>query len=687
MSLASEVRQEIQWLPWSEEAFALARREDKLVLLDIGATWCHWCHVMDRVTYQDPRVVELVGRHFIPIRVDRDRRPDIDARYQREMAILAGGGGWPLTGFLTPNGELLFGGTFFPPTGSGGQIGFLDLAPLVVKSYREKKGALAEQLRGVRQEIVKYEQREHISPAAPSVDLVKLAFERLYEQFDRDNGGFGVGPGPKFPQPFAIEWALAMDDRFADPRALEIVHKTLTGMALGGIHDHLGGGFHRYAIDQMWQVPHFEKLLPVNASALRNYLHAWQATGNALYRETAAGILQFLTYVLADREHGNFYGSQDADTPAGDDGGYFTWKRDEIETLLTKEEARLVVALYGVEHEKQDVHGAPGQNVLRIVRPLDEVAGDMGLTLEQAAALHYSATDKLKAARERRTTPPVDRTIYTNWNALTVSAFLEASVVLGQVEYRELALRTLDRLRRELVHPDGGMFHYLEDGRAHVHGLLTDQVMMAHALLDAFEVTGRWEYAREAIALADFMLTRLWDEARGGFFDLAPDLHALGSLSYGRKDLEDGEVPSGNAAASILLGRLEALTGAERYSKHAEELLHAFSAALPDLQPFGGALAVAILQHIEPAPAVIIVGVPDDPLTEALHRAALGVYRPGKAVLRFAPGMDPEPPYPPSPDGRPVAYVCARKTCAPPTSDPATLERLIREFGRKAPAD
>jgi len=669
----------IKWLPWSQDSFRKADTSGRLILLSITTTWCQWCRKMDRETYSDPRVIKLVNERFVPIRVDRDRRPDIDARYQAEARALTGGAGWPLTGILTPDGKLLFGGSLFPAETTNARMGLLDLLPTVADSYSKDKDGLAQSIAKVRKEIVRYEQRSELSPTEISPQTVKEAFDRMVNELDRDHGSLSPVPEARFPIPWAIELALWIHDRHGDPRGLVIVERILTGMALGGIHDHVGGGFYRYTEDIAWSQPHYEKLLSVNAGLLLNFLHAYKATDNALYKQAAESIIRFADSVLADTGNGGFFASQCAYVEDRKDT--HTWTRRELKKFLNSEETRLFFHCFGIP-EKGPLLGGQDPHVLHITVPIEDAAEELGIEQLTAKALSKSAITKLRHARSQRPQPPVDTIIITDWNALMVSAYLEASVVLNRPDCREYALRTLDLLINALRSENGVMHHYLENGRSHVEGLLSDQVITGLALLDAYQHTGQSVYIRDALDLANVVVEQFWDHDRGGFFDITPDPTRAGSLSYSRKEIVDGELPASSALAALFLDRLAVITDDEFFAHKSRQTLECFAQGLPKLHYFASTLGVAMLNHIEPAPNALIYGRSGNPQAEKLRLAALKAYRPGRLVLSFD-----EPAERPSQDtvsevSNTWARVCSNQACSDATNDPKELRNALELFGR-----
>ena len=452
--LTSAAHQPVHWYAWSDEAFAAARAQDRPILLDIGAVWCHWCHVMDRESYEDPGLAAFLNERYVCIKVDRDERPDVDARYQRAVQALAGQGGWPLTAFLTPDGDVFHGGTYFPPDERLGRPAFRTVLERVLEAYRTQPNrvrASAGELRGrVGASLVEGE------PGDLSAAMLDAAADRMARAFDSRNGGFGSQP--KFPHPPAIEFLLARWWDTGESWMREIVERTLTGMALGGVHDQLGGGFHRYSVDARWIVPHFEKMSYDNAELLKAYLHAYAAFGTPLYRDVAEGIVRWNLEVMCDRERGGFAASQDADISLDDDGDYFTWTVAEAEAVLPEGERVAARLRWGIDPEGE-MHHHPRRNVLHVARTTSQVAAEMGVGEADVAALLSSAAAKMRAARGGRAAPFVDRARYTNWNAMMAEAFLEASSVLGREDCRAFALQTLERLWAEAWRPGEGMAH------------------------------------------------------------------------------------------------------------------------------------------------------------------------------------------------------------------------------------
>src|SRR5438132_2245065 len=446
--LRSAAHQPIDWHEWGDAAFARAKSEDKPILLDIGAVWCHWCHVIDRESYENAELAKIINEHFVAVKVDRDERPDVDSRYQSAISAISGQGGWPLTGFLLSDGKPFFGGTYFPPEDQMGRPGFRRLLLAVADSYRNKRAELERAANSLADAV---SQAEVFTGARADFDLgvVAAQIKSITQLFDIKNGGFGRAP--KFPHSSAIDLVLERYQQTKEKQLLAMAETTLEKMARGGVYDQLAGGFHRYSVDERWLVPHFEKMSYDNSELLKNYLHGAQLTQNWLLSETAEGIIAWVSEVLSDRVNGGFYASQDADYSLDDDGDYFTWTLDEVRAVLSPEETRVVELYYDVA-PRGEMHHNPAKNVLWVSREVNEIAESTKTDDESVMKLLLQANLKMLNARHARPTPFIDKTMHVSWNAMFVSAYLEASRVLQDCDYlgcREFALKTLDRMLKE----------------------------------------------------------------------------------------------------------------------------------------------------------------------------------------------------------------------------------------------
>src|SRR6516164_11505001 len=457
--LRSAAHQPIDWYEWNETAFAHAKSEDKPVLLDIGAVWCHWCHVIDRESYENPEIAKIINEQFVPVKVDRDERPDVDSRYQAAISAISGQGGWPLTGFLMPDGRPFYGGTYFPPEDQQGRPSFRRVLLAVADAYKSKRDDLLKTAEALSDAVAK---AEAFSGARAKFDfaVVDAQISSMTQQFDIRHGGFGRAP--KFPHASAVDLLLARYRQTGEKHILTMAETTLEKMAKGGVYDQLAGGFHRYSVDERWLVPHFEKMSYDNSELLRNYLHAWQVTQNSFLREKAESIIGWVNEVLSDQENGGFYASQDADYSLDDDGDYFTWTLDEVRAVLTPEESRVIELYYDVEPHGE-MHHNPAKNVLWVARGLNEIGQILERDPEAIRTIVRQAEKKMLEARLKRPTPFVDKTRYVAWNAMFVSAFLEASHsrITPRIaeQCRAFALKTMDRMLGEAWTEERGFVH------------------------------------------------------------------------------------------------------------------------------------------------------------------------------------------------------------------------------------
>jgi uncharacterized protein YyaL (SSP411 family) len=679
--LRSAAHQPINWQEWGEPAFAKARAEGKPILLDVGAVWCHWCHVIDRESYENPALAAIINEHYIPVKVDRDERPDVDSRYQAAVSAMTGQGGWPLTAFLTPEGKPFFGGTYFPPEDAMGRPGFRRILLGVAEAFRTKREEVDKTAKAIEEAVSHAEAfqgaRADFDPTA--VDAMVGAIVRM---FDLRNGGFGQSP--KFPHAAAIDLLLERYQSTKEPALLTVVEKTLEKMAQGGVYDQLAGGFHRYSVDERWLVPHFEKMSYDNSELLKNYLHGYQVTGRALFRETAEGIIAWTNEVLSDQKNGGFYGSQDADQTLDDDGDYFTWTQAEVRAELTPEESRVIEICYDVEPHGE-MHHNPAKNVLWVAHPIEEVARELKVSETDARLLIARAKGKLLDARRKRQTPAIDTTSYVSWNAMYASAYLESARVLDREDCKEFALKTIDKILNEAWDETRGFQHRL--GGPKLEGSLDDQIFMGLALLDAHESTLDIRYFDSAERSLKLTIEKFADAEGGGFFDRSRDAAAMGGLDLARKPFQDSPTPGTNSMAAVLCDRMYGLTGNQLFHEWAEKTLEAFAKIAPQFGLFAASYALAALLHSRHVLQVVIAGAADDPAAAALEQAANQVYRFGKSVLRVPlekiksvrlPAALAET-IPDLPTSAAQALVCVETTCYAPIKNAAELKAVLNE--------
>jgi uncharacterized protein YyaL (SSP411 family) len=680
--LRSAAHQPVDWQEWGEEAFAHARAEGKPILLDIGAVWCHWCHVIDRESYENPEIAAMINQFYVPVKVDRDERPDVDARYQSAISAISGQGGWPLTAFLTPDGKPFFGGTYFPPEDAMGRPGFKRILLGIAEAFKTRRAEVDSSAKALEEAVAKAEVF-HTAHGEFDAGVVDSVIESALHLFDEAHGGFGSAP--KFPHASAIDLLLERYQSSRDPRLLQVVERSLTGMAEGGVYDQLAGGFHRYAVDERWCVPHFEKMTYDNSELLKNFLHGYQVTRQPLFRETAVGIIEWVGEVLSDRERGGFYGSQDADQTLDDDGDYFTWTLAEVRAVLTPEESRAIEMRYDVG-PRGEMHHNPAKNVLWVATSREEIAQSLKTTAQDVSLLLARAKGKMLAARlQRHPTPAIDTTIYVAWNAMFVSAYLEAARVLGRDDCRKFALQTLERILAEAWDEAKGFRH--RAGGPRLEGSLDDQIFAAAALFDAYEATLDRRYFDIAARAVRLAVERFGDPDGGGFFDRAKDAAPMGGLDVRRKPLQDSPTPGANSVAVVVLDRLYAFTGEKLYREWAEKTLEAFVGLVPQYGLFAATYGLAALLHARHPLQVVVLGATGDPKSAELEKTANEIYRFGKAVLRITPetlaaaSLAPtlRETLPHLDAAKPQALVCVETTCHPPVTDPWKLQALLGE--------
>jgi uncharacterized protein len=689
--LRSAAHQPVQWFEWGEEAFAKARAEDKPILLDIGAVWCHWCHVIDRESYEDAQLAELINRLFISVKVDRDERPDVDARYQVAVSAISGQGGWPLTGFLLPDGRPFYGGTYFPPQDAMGRPSFRRVLEHVATAYKSRRDEVERAASGLAGAVAQAERFDGARGEWDASQLEQLTMATV-ERFDPVHGGFSHAP--KFPHAAAIDFILEQYQATRDERLLHIVQTTLEHMARGGVYDQLAGGFHRYSVDERWLVPHFEKMSYDNSELLKNYLHGYLVTRTPLFRQTAEGIIDWVNVVLCDRERGGFYASQDADVSLDDDGDYFTWTLEEVREALPADQARVIELYYDVG-PSGEMHHNPAKNVLWVAREPQIIASTLGISADEVGSLLEKARAELLAARVMRQTPFVDTTLYTSWNGMFISAYLAAAGALDDwrgTACRDFALRTLDRFLAEGWDDRRGFTHRL--GGEWLYGSLDDQVQMATALLDAFEATLDRRYFDAAERTAALVIEKYGDKEGGGFFDRSADAPPMGGLDVRRKPLQDTPTPAGNPVAAMVLDRLYAYTGETRYTHQAQSTLEAFAGMAPQYGLFGATYGLASVTHARHPLQIVVTGAEGDETAEQLTHAARSFFRFGKAVLRVTPERLAGAALPvtlrqtlPNLHAEvSLALVCAGTRCFPPVDRAEKLLELLTQIGRESQA-
>jgi uncharacterized protein len=655
----------VDWFPWGEAAFAKAKAEDKPIFLSIGYATCHWCHVMERESFENAAVAEFLNERFISIKVDREERPDVDRVYMTAVQAIAGQGGWPLTAFLSPDLKPFYGGTYYPPENRHNLPGFLTLLRQIDKLWRERRADLtrsaAEWYKHLTQAI---KARAH-TEAALGPTLLHEAAARFTEEFDELNGGFGGAP--KFPRPAVPLFLLRYGAQFSDEEAVDRVVLTCDRMASGGIHDQIGGGFARYSVDAEWLVPHFEKMLYDNAQLAQLYLEAYQATGQPRHAEVVRDIL---AYVRRDLTHpeGGFYSAEDADSE-GKEGKFYCWTREELAGLLTPEELRAAERHLGVTAtgnfvDHSDPHPLPHQNVLSLRLPPKDAAERQRLDAVKA---------KLFAARQNRARPLLDDKVLASWNGLMLGAFARAHAVLGEAEFAQVAGRNLAFLREKLWDPESQrLSHRWREGERDAVRLLDDSAFVLLGALDLYEATLNPEPLAFAIQVADAMLEEFYDPEQGGFWQSGP---RTDHLVFRMKEDYDGAEPAGNSAAVLGLLRLRAITGRAAYQPAVGQTLRWLAPKLatsPQAVPFG---LVALQFSLEPPVRIVLAGIGEGSALAPWLRAAHKAYVPRKVILSPAGAVDPFTQTLAA--TQPTAYLCRGATCDLPIYSPAQLEEKL----------
>ena len=660
----------VDWYPWGDDALNRAREEDRPILLSIGYSACHWCHVMERESFENEDIAGLMNEHFVNIKVDREERPDLDAVYMEAVQMMTGSGGWPMTVFLTPEGRPYYGGTYFPPEDRMGMPGFPRLLAAASQAYHTNKGEIERVTRQLAEQMGRTGQMPRgFTPL--TTEVMHNAYSQLATQFDHLNGGFGSAP--KFPQPMTPEFLLRYHRHGFNERALEMVELTLQKMAYGGMYDQVGGGFHRYSTDAYWLVPHFEKMLYDNALLARLYLHAWQVTGKALYRRITEETLDYVLREMTDPS-GGFYSAQDADSE-GVEGKFFVWTPDELRPLLG-DDAALVTGYYGVT-EGGNFEGA---NILNIARPAAEYAGQKGVSEDALLTAVSRARSILLAAREQRIHPLLDDKVLTSWNGLMLRAFAEAGAALGREDYLDAARRNAGFLLDNMRDADGRLLRTWRNGQAKLLGYLEDYSCLADGLLSLHEATLEPRWLQEAVAAADGMIALFWDDQTGGFYDTGSDHE---TLVVRPRDVFDNAQPCGGSVATDVLLRLAVATGNDDYSAKGATPLRALQQLLGRAPAATGHWLGALDFYVSLPKEIVIVGESERPETIALLGEVSSRYLPNRVVVGM--GDPAAPPLEGSPlleqrgmqDGAPTAYVCEHYVCQLPVTDAAALAAQI----------
>ena len=665
----------VDWRPWGQEAFEEAKKENKPVLLSIGYSACHWCHVMEKESFEDEEIARIMNENYVNIKVDREERPDLDQIYQNAVQLfIRRGGGWPLTMFLTPDKVPFYGGTYFPPEDRYGLPGFPKILEILAGTYREKPEEIQKTVQDVQNALGRMSGVGAL-PAKKEIhpQLLELAAESLSRIFDTTHGGFGGAP--KFPAVSSLVLFLRYWRQSGEETYRTMATLALGKMAWGGIYDQLGGGFHRYATDERWLVPHFEKMLYDNAQLARLYFWTSQATGQDFYREIGEETLEYVIREMTDPE-GGFYSTQDADSE-GREGKFFVWTPREIKAVLGEEDGALFCRYYGVTN----AGNFEGENILHIAQPIELLAKETGTRKEALSRLLKEAKQKLFLEREKRVKPFRDEKILTSWNGLMIGAFVEGYRVTRNPRYLSAAQRAAEFILTRL-YQEGRLLRTYTDGVGKLNAYLDDYAYLIDALLDLHEATFDLKYLDPAKRLAERLIDQFWDEAQGGFFFTSKDHEPL-IARY--KSSADQSIPSGAAVAAHGLLRLFYFTGEPAYFEKGEKTLRFFSEAMEENVFATGSLIAAADFYLRKPKEIVVIGKPNSAETEALLSRIHRLYLPNKVLFAADPDRTDGAPLPDAVkgkkavDGKPTVYVCRNFTCTPPLTDWEAIQTTLLE--------
>jgi uncharacterized protein YyaL (SSP411 family) len=664
----------VDWYPWNKEAFQKAREEDKPVLLSIGYATCHWCHVMAHESFEDPEVARLLNQFFVSIKVDREERPDIDQIYMSACQALTGQGGWPLTIFMTSEGDPFFAGTYFPKSSRMGMVGFTDLLQKIAGLWRRDRERILRGSQEIRQAIEKVDQRGATGPALDQ-GVLKKGYQQFRKTFDENWGGFGAAP--KFPTPHHLTFLLRWYRRSGDPEAGRIVERTLEAMRRGGIFDQVGLGFHRYSVDEKWLIPHFEKMLYDQALLAMAYTEAYQALKKREYREVTRDIF---TYVLRDMTspEGGFYSAEDADSE-GHEGRFYVWKPGEIKGHLGEVQGDLFCRFYGITPEGNFEENS---SVPHISQSLPDFAEHEKLDRQYLEESLKSAREKLFRVRKERIHPLKDDKIITSWNGLMIAALAKGSQAFQDADYSRAASRAADFFLNALRTPSGGIFRRYRRGDVAIPGFLEDYAFFVWGLIELYEATFQVPYLEEALLLHRVMMDLFWDQERGGFYFTGRENEELITRP---KELYDGATPSGNSVAALNLWRLARMTGNGDWEKKADQMIRVFSSPVADA-PMAYTQFLNFLDFAwGPSQEIVVAGGPDEEETRAVRALIQQRFQPNKILLfrpggdagrklsalcPFVTGMRPI-------DGKTTVYICENYACKSPVTDPDALPAVL----------
>ncbi len=681
----------VNWYPWSSEAFEKAKQEDKPVFISIGYSTCHWCHVMEEESFENPDIAKIMNENFVSIKVDREERPDLDQIYMQAVMAMTGSGGWPMSVFLTPDGHPFYGGTYFPPEDRWGRPGFKSLLLSIATAWKTQR---QEMVQSSKELVETFRQRQAADTAASlGKETLDAAYQHLRGAFDSRYGGFGSAP--KFPHSHTLSFLLRSWKRTHDAQALVMTEKTLQEIAKGGMYDQIGGGFHRYSTDERWFVPHFEKMLYDQAILAKTYLEAHQATHNPEYARVARETLDYVLRDMTDSA-GGFYSAEDADSAPDPvhpgkkrEGAFYVWDDGEVLHLLGTETAEIVSAFYGIEKEgnvTQDPQGEfTGKNILYQRLSVQAAADQFKKSPQETEEILEEARQKLFAARGRRLRPHLDDKILTDWNGLMISSFAFASRVLQEPRYLAAARKAADFISTKMRRSDGRLLHRYRDGEAAIAAYLEDYAFFIHSLIDLYEASFDPDYLGQAKQLCAEMIRLFWDEKSGGFYLTGADAE---TLILRPKEVYDGAIPSGNSIAALDLIRMGRLTMEKEFEKKAESLMNAFANQVSQNPSSYSQLLIALDFAVGPSKEIVISGQARSEETAEVLRLLYQTFFPNK-VVAFRPSNDAEAekiislvPFlarQKSVDGKTTLYACESYACKIPLTD---LQEIKQEIQR-----
>ncbi|MHC4191965.1 MAG: thioredoxin domain-containing protein [Planctomycetota bacterium] len=667
----------VDWYPWVGEAFERAKKEDKPIFLSIGYSTCHWCHVMEYESFENERIAEIMNEHFVSIKVDREQRPDVDGIYMNAVQMMTGSGGWPLSAFLTPDSKPFYGGTYFPPTDRYGRPGFERVLLSIADAWKNRRQELvnsAGEISEVLANLTRATEKEKLSP-----EMLKGGFDYFRNIFDGTNGGFGIAP--KFPQPTNLSMLLSYWHRTANTQALQMIEKTLDAMAKGGIYDHIGGGFHRYATDARWLVPHFEKMLYDQALLSKVYLQAYQITKNQKYATTAREIFDYVLRDMTDAD-GGFYSAEDADSE-GKEGVFYVWDPKQIKPILDKDEAEIFVAYYGVTEEG---NFEEGKTILNIVASPAQLEKKFQKDHTAISGILTTARTKIFDARAKRIRPHRDDKVITAWNGLMISSLAYGGAVLQEKKYMRAAERAA-KFILDVLHKNGRLMRYYRDGRVVEPAFLNDYAFMTMGLLDLYEATFDAKWLIAAKELSEEMIELFADNEQGGFFLTGNDAEKLIARS---KPGSDGAIPSGNSIAALALLKLGRLTMNQRFTEQGGRAIELFSKQLKQSPAYSSAMLTALSFWIGPTQEIVIAGNAEAPETKQMLKLVYDRFLPnavvlfhdhgeaGSAIEQIVPFIKSQI----SIDDKATAYVCENYVCKKPINEIDDLDKMLSDISQ-----